>query len=85
MRDFLANHRTPETARAGPTTLAAIVHKAEDEDDDITSLGVMDELETRPWIEGELFRTEYIRLHGRCECGKHRRAWECVLSGGPHK
>lgn len=66
MKEFFACRRTPETIRAGLTTLARLSHRAEDNDDDLLLLAVADEIEAR---ERErpgamaIYRDEYIRLH----------------------
>ena len=48
---------------AGLTTLAKLAHQAEDTNDDVLLLEVMDEVSRRGHIAGRIFREEYIRLH----------------------
>jgi len=68
MSDFFRIPVNPDLFRRTTQDLAALVHEAEDTDDDILSMQIQSELERRArdlpniaWMD--LFRENYIRLH----------------------
>lgn len=59
---ILRGHRTHRMAEATLSELAAMAHRAENEEDDLTAIGLMEELEVRAQ-RGEptdAFREHYI-------------------------
>lgn len=62
---ILAGHRTLDMMLASSRGLAAMAHKAENDGDDITLVGLMEEVEARevdyPGFT-EVFRRAYVRL-----------------------
>lgn len=59
---ILRGHRTQQMATASITRLALMAHEAEETDDDLTSIGLMEELEVRGGDSVEQFRRAYIAL-----------------------
>lgn len=62
---ILRGHRTVRMSLASVTELAAMAHKAENESDDLTAIGLMEELEVRERETrgvSEAFRRAYINL-----------------------
>lgn len=59
---ILRGHRTQRMADATLAELAAMAHKAENEEDDLTAIGLMEELEVRTQRgeQTDAFREHYI-------------------------
>jgi hypothetical protein len=68
MSEIFGDQRTPETMRAGLTTLARLAHRAEDTDDDLLLLAVVDEIAARGRLAEGIYRDEYIRLMRERRC-----------------
>lgn len=58
---ILRGHRTMKIAMATLGELATMAHEAEETGDDLTSIGIMEELETRGDASVEVFRMAYLQ------------------------
>lgn len=67
---ILRGHRTQRMAVATLAELAAMAHRAENENDDLTAIGLMEELEVRIQ-RGE--PTDAFREHYIAQMGLHQR------------
>ncbi len=62
---ILRGHRTVRMSLATVSELAAMAHRAENEDDDLTAIGLMEELEVREQNDRgvtDAFRRAYMAL-----------------------
>ena len=57
---MLRDHATPELRTATLADLARMAHDAEEEDDDVTGIGIMQELDARGGSATTIFRDLYL-------------------------
>lgn len=58
---ILRGHRTMKIAMATLSELATMAHEAEETDDDLTTIGIMEELDVRGGASLEIFRMAYLQ------------------------